>query len=29
MAEDVAADGALLVRDEAGARHVVTWGDVE
>ncbi len=28
-AEDVAADGALLLRDEAGTQRVVTWGDVE
>jgi BirA family biotin operon repressor/biotin-[acetyl-CoA-carboxylase] ligase len=29
LAEDVSADGALLLRDDAGVRHVVTWGDVE
>lgn len=29
LAEDVTADGALLVRDAAGVQHVVTWGDVE
>jgi len=29
IAEDVAADGALLLRDEVGGQRVVTWGDVE
>jgi len=29
VAEDVAADGALLLRDDAGRMHVITWGDVD
>jgi BirA family biotin operon repressor/biotin-[acetyl-CoA-carboxylase] ligase len=29
VAEDVTADGALLLRDDAGALRTITWGDVE
>jgi biotin-(acetyl-CoA carboxylase) ligase len=29
VAEDVTADGALLLRDDAGAVRTITWGDVE
>jgi biotin-(acetyl-CoA carboxylase) ligase len=28
MATDIAADGALLLRDDSGHEHVVTVGDV-
>lgn len=29
LAEDVGTDGALLLRDDLGIQHVITWGDVE
>jgi BirA family biotin operon repressor/biotin-[acetyl-CoA-carboxylase] ligase len=29
LAEDVGTDGALLLRDDAGTLHAITWGDVE
>lgn len=29
LAEDVSADGALLVRDDAVGQRLITWGDVE